>query len=128
MKKILEVFLNSKEPTVNLNSFSDLVESDDQKFAYHLIIMSEKGLITGAMRNHNMGIELEQDDRYDFVSGVPWRLTPAGHDFASALTKPGVIETIQSKFKEEGLSFVIDMTKQIGKKRVEKLAKEHLDL
>ena len=42
------------------------------------------------------------------------RLTNAGHEFAINLNKPGVIEFIKEKVKDEGLGAVIDIAKDLG--------------
>ncbi|WP_323915636.1 hypothetical protein, partial [Aeromonas caviae] len=69
-----------------------------------------------------LGIEREHD-AYG-VCIIPWRLTANGHDFASSLTKPGVLTTIKEKFKTEGLSVVIDIAKSMASKQAEKLLDE----
>jgi hypothetical protein len=49
-----------------------------------------------------------------------WRLTANGHDFASALNKPDVLSTLKEKFKDEGISSVMDIAKQLAQKYLEK--------
>ena len=61
------------------------------------------------------------DNIYSFFSILPWRLTADGHDFASAITKPSVLQVVQEKFKSDGLAIVIDVVKKIVEKQAEKL-------
>jgi hypothetical protein len=124
INEVLTIFVESEKSTVTVDSFPDLYEKDAQKLAHHIIIMEEKNLITGAFSHGKMGIELGYDDTndyYEFTSGMPWRITSDGHDFAAALSKPNILSTIKDNFQKEGLSAVIDIAKKIAVKQATKL-------
>jgi hypothetical protein len=120
--KILETFLENELPTLDWKSFDGLRGADDHKFVFHIEIMVDKGLIIGALKNKSIGISRTYNDY--IISVVPWRLTSDGHDFANALTKPSILSTIQKKFKDEGLSAVISISKKIAEKQALKLLEE----
>lgn len=122
LKQILDICLDSELPTVDWDSFSALTSKNEHKFVFHLEIMVDRKLIESCSKNGSMGIEREHD-AYG-VCIIPWRLTANGHDFASSLTKPGVLTTIKEKFKTEGLSVVIDIAKSMASKQAEKLLDE----
>ena len=122
VEKILESFLDNKLPTMDWESFENLRGNDNHKFVFHIEIMVDKGLIIGALDDGDIGITRTYDDYV--ISVVPWRLTSEGHDFANALTKPSVLSTIQDKFKQEGLSAVIGISKKIAEKQAMKLLEE----
>ena len=126
INEILINFVESEKSTVSVDDFIELYEKDSQKLAHHLILMKEKKLITGAFSHGKLGIELEFDEqgRYEFTSGMPWRITSEGYDFALALNKPDVLTIIKDRFQREGLSAVIDITKKIAVKQATKLLDE----
>lgn len=127
INEILIKFVESEQSTVDVDYFVDLYEKDSQQLAHHLIIMEEKRLITGAFSHGRLGISLEYldgQDVYKFTSGMPWRITSEGYDFAAALSKPNVLSVIKAKFQKEGLSAVIDIAKKIAVKQATKLLDE----
>jgi hypothetical protein len=124
INEILTKFVESEQSTVDVDYFVELYEKDSQQLAHHLIILEEKRLITGAFSHRQLGIELDYidgKDVYEFTSGMPWRITSEGYDFAAALNKPDVLSVIKEKFQKEGLSAVIDISKKIAVKQATKL-------
>ena len=127
INEILKKFVESEQSTVDCDSFIELYEKNSQKLAHHLIIMEEKKLITGAFSHRKLGIDLDYYDGknvYEFTSGMPWRITSEGYDFAAALNKPNVLSVIKDKFQKEGISAVIDISKKIAVKQATKLLNE----
>lgn len=122
LKQILDICLDSELPTVDWNSFKALTSEDEHKFVFHLEIMADKYLIESCLKGDSMGIERDYDGYGICV--IPWRLTADGHDFASSLTKPGVLTTLKERFKNEGLSVVIDIAKSIASKQASKILDE----
>jgi len=117
IKSILDIFLESKKPTVDLNTFRSLHEANEDNFIFHVEICADKGLITGAFKDRSIGISLGHDGYY--CSVVPWRLTADGHDFAAALNKPSIMGILKEKLKAESLSVVISVTKKLAERLVE---------
>jgi len=122
MKQIFDVFLESKLPTVDWNSFENLRDGDCHNFVFHIEIMTDKNLIAPA-GNTGMGIVRTLEGDYS-TSIIPWRLTSDGHDFANALAKPSILERIQTSFKKEGISTVISISKKLIEKQISKLIEE----
>lgn len=117
--QILRVFLDSESPTEDWDSFAELRADDGHKFVFHISILVDRRLMVGAFSPDEIGI---LHSLYDYVvSIVPWRLTADGHDFANALDKPSVMAEIQEKFKQEGLSVVIEIAKKIATKQANRL-------
>ncbi|TOM48630.1 hypothetical protein CGH75_25490, partial [Vibrio parahaemolyticus] len=54
------------------------------------------------------------------INGKPIRLTTIGVEFLQSLNEPKVLEVIQDKFKNEGLSAVFDISKQLTMKILNK--------
>ena len=121
LSNILEFFLNSKLPTVDWDSFKKLHEVDEHKFVFHIKLMHDKELIVGNINKNELGINQDFNSEEYYISIIPWRLTLDGHDFANILAKPNILATIKDKFKDEGLSAVIGISKKIAEKQALKL-------
>lgn len=119
---ILNVFIDSEKPTLYVEDFHSFREEDNDKFCFNILIMKDKGILEGAgKKSYELGISFSgNNDRYEVFS-YPWRLTATGHDFAKDIVKPEIQKVIVSKFKYEGIGAIIDITKKLGIKRLEKL-------
>jgi hypothetical protein len=125
--EILNVFIESDKTNLRINDFDDFRRKDKNKFYFNILILRDKNILEGASDPRNIGIEFNgNNDSYDTFS-VPWRLTADGQDFAKDILKPEIKETIISKFKSEGLSAIIDITKKLALKRTEKILAGILD-
>lgn len=125
--EILNVFIDSDKTNLRINDFDDCIKKDKNKFYFNILILQDKNILEGASDSRNIGIEFNgNNDSYNTWS-VPWRLTADGHDFAKNILKPEIKETILSKFKSEGFSAIIDITKKLALKRAEKLLADALD-
>ena len=125
--EILNVFIDSDKTNLRINDFDDFRKKDKNKFYFNILILQDKNILEGASDPRNIGIEFNgNNDSYDTWS-VPWRLTADGQDFAKNILKPEIKETIISKFKSEGFSAIIDITKKLALKRTEKLLADVLD-
>jgi hypothetical protein len=123
MNEIFKIFLEAESPTVDWMSFETLRNGDDDKFIFHIQIMAEKGLISNYRGNssyEDLGFKRVLSGNVH-VNVLPWRLTANGHDFASTMNKADVLSDIKEKFKDEGLSVVIDVAKQIANKKAKEL-------
>jgi hypothetical protein len=125
--EILNVFIESNKTNLRINDFDDFRKKDKNKFYFNILILRDKNILEGASDPRNIGIEFNgNNDSYDTWS-VPWRLTADGQDFAKDILKPEIKETIISKFKSEGFSAIIDITKKLALKRTEKILAGVLD-
>ncbi len=105
LKSIMDVFLEANEPTVDLNDFPMLNlngEADDSvhQFVFHFELLDDQGFIEPAIETGGIGLQRTSHD-YSW-SIVPLRLTAKGHDFASALNKPGVLQELKTTFRDSG--------------------------
>ena len=114
IKDMLDIFQSAPEPTLTCIHFVHPNESQEavNKYAFHLQILHDKGLVVGVPEKNNLG--LIHTMKGFGLSRSRIRLTNAGHEFAINLNKPGVIEFIKEKVKDEGLGAVIDIAKDLG--------------
>ncbi|WP_274027569.1 hypothetical protein [Vibrio parahaemolyticus] len=118
VKEILDVFLEHPLPTVSWDEFSKLKDLDEHKFVHHMEILIDKGLICAIWPDSSLNFS-RRHDSYMYPDS-PIRLTADGHDFASELNSSDTLKVITGRFKEEGLSVVIDVAKKLAKSRIEK--------
>ncbi|HEX2878226.1 MAG TPA: hypothetical protein VHO25_01690, partial [Polyangiaceae bacterium] len=106
LSKVLKVFLASDTPTVTWKNFSEFHGGDQEnKLIFHMEILADRGLVQSYLKGGGLGFALMGSGGYT-ISIVPWRLTADGHDFASELQKPSVLQLIGTKLKSEGLAVV----------------------
>jgi hypothetical protein len=125
---ILDVFIQSDKPNVRIGEFDSLRDEDENKFYFNILILQDKGIMEGSGKNpREIGLNFNPNADVYMVSSYPWRLTANGHDFAKDIVKPQIKDTIISKFKYEGFSAIIDITKKLAIQRTEKLLNGILD-
>lgn len=110
IKKLLDAFEASEKP---FPSISDLQEQDstielDDVLAFHLVQMSDRGLLRDANGSSNVGVSVGAGGGLA-ISVFPLRLTPAGHDFAQQIRNPEVYEKVKSTTREGGLAVAIQV-------------------
>ncbi|MEZ8357717.1 hypothetical protein AB6C56_18010 [Vibrio splendidus] len=118
MKKILGVFLEHPLPTINWGEFVELKDFDEHKFVHHMEILIDKGLVCSIWPDSSLNFSRRHDSY--MYPGSPIRLTADGHDFASELDRSETLKVITGRFKDEGLSAVIDVAKKLARSRIEK--------
>ena len=118
---ILNRFLDSDSPVLYLSDLKKELTEDDNKLFFHLLILRDKSIITGSgTRGQTIGIQFNDNtNEYDYWL-VALRLTAEGHDFADAITKPSIKEVVLDKFRNEGFSAVVDLSKRIALKQAER--------
>ncbi|GIU50272.1 DUF2513 domain-containing protein [Shewanella sp. KT0246] len=120
----IEVMLNRAldhpDAQFDLNLFNDLwnEESKEAEFFFHLEILDDLNVIENTIDSSGLGFRRCGDGQY-IISIVPLRLTAHGHDFAAALTKAGVLETLKTTFKDAGPTEMIKATFGIAAKITE---------
>jgi len=129
IKEMLEVIQNVESSTFDLQIFAyewfnaDDTTNKDQKFIFHIEILDDMGLIKSASNTVGIGISRSIEGS-PLISFIPLRLTSDGHEYASALSKPGVLETLIKDFKEAGPKEAYIVVKKLAQKYVEnKLSK-----
>jgi hypothetical protein len=84
-------------------------ESKEATFFFHLEILDDLSVIENTTDRSGLGFRRYGDGQY-MISIVPLRLTANGHDFATALTKAGVLDTLKTTFKDAGPTEMIKAT------------------
>jgi len=125
LAQILSKFLDSTEPHLSWKNFNDELRENESLFFFHIFILLDKGLLIGTTSDPtNIGVKFNANANVYVQWDTPVRLTAQGHDFAEALSKPSIKEVIVNKFKDEGLSAVIGISKSLAEKHAEKLLGE----
>lgn len=111
----IEVMLNRvldhPEAQFDLKLFGDLWDEESKKvtFIFHLEILDDLNIIENTTGTGGLGV-IRSKNEVSIGSMFPLRLTANGHDFAAALTKAGVLETLKTTFKDAGPSEMIKAT------------------
>jgi hypothetical protein len=113
LKKLLEAFEDSPEPTTDIKELSQAgLHYDDPKFVFHMAILDDKGLIQQADGDAGFGMFRGADGHASW-SVLPLRLTARGHDFIEALRNKEVWATIKKDFKEAGIDTLWKVSKEL---------------
>ena len=122
ISQLLIKFLDSEKPHLNWRDFDNEINEDENLFFFHINILCDKEIIVGASSDpNNIGVIFNANSNSYNIWIAPIRLTAQGHDFADALAKPSIKELIVTKFKDEGLSAIINIAKSLAEKHAEKL-------
>ncbi len=100
-------------------------ENYSHKFIFHWHLIVENGFIsTNTSSIYDLKesglIPSLQNPMHFTINSKPIRLTTIGIEFLQSLNSPKVLEVIQDKFKNEGLSAVFDISKQLAMKILNK--------
>ncbi len=129
IKSILEEIKLKQSPYVRSGDlFSKYLDENGEgaeQFIFHWHLIVENGLIsTNTAPVYDLegsGLVPSIQNPMNFLMNSKWiRLTTNGIDFLQSLQKPKVLEVIQDKFKNEGLSAVLDISKELATKLINK--------
>ncbi|MEI8609347.1 DUF2513 domain-containing protein [Enterovibrio sp. Hal110] len=131
IKKILDAVQNHDKPdfTINLDEIKPLWVNNEKldKLVFHMEIMEDQGLIESSTNISGIGFQ-RMGGRGGFsVSIIPLRLTARGHQFASDLSKPGVIEKLTTTFKDAGPTETVKVVFALGKNFIDSQLKGLLE-
>jgi hypothetical protein len=124
IKNLLDVALDHDHPDFRIDhkDIKPLWQGDDEKLnklVFHMEILEDQGLIENSINSNGIGFRRMSSGGFT-VSIIPLRLTANGHQFASDLSKPGVIEQLTTSFKDAGPSEAVKVVFALGKKALEK--------
>jgi hypothetical protein len=124
IKSLLDVALENDHPDFRIDheDIKSLWSGDDEKLnklVFHMEILEDQNLIENSINSNGIGFRRMSNGQF-IVSIIPLRLTAQGHQFASDLTKPGVIEQLTTSFKDAGPSEAVKVVFALGKKALEK--------
>lgn len=123
IKDFLKIILDHDHPDfrIDLPKIEPLWINDDEKLnklVFHMEVLEDQNLIESSTISQGIGF-LRVGNRSFSVSIKPLRLTAEGHQFASDLSKPGVIEQLTTSFKELGPTEAVKVVFALGKKALE---------
>lgn len=114
LKHMLNIMLDTTAPTISSRDFN-LSTEEESKYIFHLRLLRDNKLIEGLNNEpDNIGIVEYWGGEEAGVNELSYRLTMAGHDFASNLNKPEVWDSMKTKLKDEGFSAVVDIAKELA--------------
>lgn len=90
-----------------------------KKFIFHMEILKDQSLIESSIGKPGIGFTRLSGGLFS-IGIMPLRLTADGHQFASDLSKPGVVDTLISSFKDAAPSEKIKIVFALGKKIIDK--------
>ncbi|HGE6134117.1 hypothetical protein ACRTC8_17510 [Vibrio cholerae] len=129
IKELLEEIKQWQSPYVKSGDFFhkhlNVDENYSHKFIFHWHLIVENGFIsTNTSSIYDLKesglIPSLQNPMHFTINSKPIRLTTIGIEFLQSLNSPKVLEVIQDKFKNEGLSAVFDISKQLAMKILNK--------
>jgi len=93
-------------------------------------LLSDNGLIQRVDGQSGFGHVLKTySDGYDYIwIETPLRLTAAGHNFIADLRQKDVWETIKTNFRDEGVSTLVSLSRQLAEAFAKKKIKEIIGL
>lgn len=129
IKAVLEEIKLGQSPYVQSSDIFIRYLGDNEEslrqFVFHWHLIVENGFISTNTREiydlKGSGLFPNRQDPMKFtLSSQPIRLTSLGIEFLQSLQEPRVLEVIQDKFKNEGFSAVLEISKQLGVKLLNK--------
>ncbi|USD22151.1 DUF2513 domain-containing protein [Microbulbifer variabilis] len=123
LKELLGIILDHDKPDFNigLDKINPLWNDDDKlnKLVFHLEILNDQGLIKSTNGSSSLGFRRASDGSV-MVGVIPLRLTADGHQFASDLSKPGVLEKLKTSFQDSGPTETVKLVFALGKKAIDR--------
>lgn len=124
LKNLLDAVLDNEHPdfTLNQDGIKPLWTGGDEKlhkFIFHMEILEDQGLVESSTGSSGIGFTRMGNGSFS-VSIKPLRLTAQGHQFASDLSKPSVLEKLQASFSDAGPSEAVKIVFALGKIILEK--------
>ncbi|MFA0225845.1 hypothetical protein AB4483_17435 [Vibrio splendidus] len=129
IKKVLSEIKDAQEPYADSKKlymkYLDVGDGSNKEFIFHWHLIVENGLVStnkGAVHDlKSSGLVASPQDPMKFMLVCPpIRLTSSGIEFLSSLEEPRVLNVIIDTFKGEGFSAIIDISKQLGMKILNK--------
>lgn len=134
MKRLLDAIQNYDHPDfrIDLPEILPLWKNGDDdknkgKFVFHMEILEDQGFVKSSSER-SPGLSFKRLNDGSIVFGAkPLRLTAEGHDFASALSKTGVLNQLKTAFKDAGPREAVKIALSMGAKAFEKKLDEYME-
>ncbi|MCK5819950.1 MAG: DUF2513 domain-containing protein [Psychromonas sp.] len=129
IKLILEEIKMMQDPYaesgVIYKKYLDVTDGSDRNFIFHWHLIIENGLLSknnGPIHDlKTSGLISSPQDPMRLISVNPSiRLTNIGIEFLSSLQEPEILNLIMDKFKNEGFSAIMDVSKKLAVKLISK--------
>ncbi|PMH08426.1 hypothetical protein BCU76_03525 [Vibrio lentus] len=129
IKQVLSEIKDAQEPYADSKKlymkYLDVDDDSKKEFIFHWHLIVENGLVS---TNKNPIYDLKSSGLVSspqapmkfMLVPPPIRLTSSGIEFLSSLEEPKVLDVIVNKFKGEGFSAIVDISKQLGMKVLSK--------
>ncbi|CAK8724973.1 hypothetical protein KKHLCK_15520 [Candidatus Electrothrix laxa] len=105
-----------------------MLDNDEKfnDFVFHFEILQDQDLIVGTVSDKDLVVRNVYVDGTSKISlrSNPMRLTADGHQFASDLNKPGIVDQLTTTFKDAGPKEVVKIVFSLGKKALDKKFEE----
>ncbi|HBC3478396.1 DUF2513 domain-containing protein [Vibrio cholerae] len=131
IKYFLDAVLEHDKPDfrIDIEKLKPLWLNDDEKLnklVFHMEILEDQRLIESSINTSGIGFRRMGDGGFT-VSIIPLRLTAQGHQFASDLSKPGVVEKLATTFKDAGPTETVKVVFALGKNFIDRQLKDLID-
>ncbi|PML13142.1 hypothetical protein BCT76_05340 [Vibrio tasmaniensis] len=129
IKQVLSEIKDAQEPYADSKKlymkYLDVDDDSRKEFIFHWHLIVENGLVS---TNKNPIYDLKSSGLVSspqapmkfMLVPPPIRLTSSGIELLSSLEEPKVLDVIVNKFKGEGFSAIVDISKQLGMKVLSK--------
>lgn len=129
IKQVLSEIKDAQKPYADSKKlymkYLDVDDDSKKEFIFHWHLIVENGLVS---TNKNPIYDLKSSGLVSspqapmkfMLVPPPIRLTSSGIEFLSSLEEPKVLDVIVNKFKGEGFSAIVDISKQLGMKVLSK--------
>ncbi|MCI5165211.1 MAG: DUF2513 domain-containing protein [Candidatus Electrothrix sp. GM3_4] len=130
IKDFLEIVLDINQPdfTFQHDKIRPLLDNDEKfnDFVFHFEILQDQDLIVGTVSDKDVVVRNVYVDGTSRISlrNHPMRLTADGHQFASDLNKPGIVDQLTTTFKDAGPKEVVKIVFSLTKKALDKKLEE----
>ncbi|MBF4371046.1 DUF2513 domain-containing protein, partial [Vibrio anguillarum] len=125
IKQVLSEIKDAQEPYADSKKlymkYLDVDDGSDREFIFHWHLIVENGLVSTNkspiydLKSSGLVSSPQAPMKFMLVC-PPIRLTSSGIEFLSSLEEPRILDVIIEKFKGEGFSAIIDVSKQLGMK------------
>ena len=113
LKRLLEAFLDSETPSINLEDFQRIGLVDNEHiFVFHMKILEDQNLIEQMDGDRGFGLTIGADGNYHW-SVLPLRLTARGQDFATEFCDQKVWNALKSNVGDIGIEALVSVSKEL---------------
>lgn len=131
LKNLLNTFLESARPFVEIDDFQKMGLKIDDRFLFHMQILEDQKIIERFDKDKDIGLgyAIAGSGVFQWIDN-PLRLTANGHELADALNKTEIWEFIKTEFKDASVGTLCRVGKEMlgafAKKQIKKYFEEQI--